>query len=184
MLVIAGVGLVSAEMLAIPRLGSLNSHPGLVPWVRGNGAVCNAILRGVAIGATCHRVDAGIDTGPVIARRLLAVHGGETLEELERRAVELAVALMLDVVAGAATSGALPAGLVQRERYPLCRWRDSAGRAAAAELLAAGRAKALHERWKRLCRGADTDDLRDEIDPGEVPPIEVAPLRSNRIVTP
>ena len=177
-LVLAGVGLVGRELLAIPRLGTLNSHPGLVPWVRGNGAVCNAILRGVAIGATCHRVDPGIDTGPVISRRLLPVRGGETLEDLEARAVELATSLLLDVVSHAAAKRSLPEGMAQQDRYPLGRWQDARGRAAAAERLAAGRAAELYSQWKAWCRTPDSDELRDAI-PGEsVPPIAPSATRA------
>lgn len=178
-LVLAGVGLVGRELLAVPRGGTLNSHPGLVPWVRGNGAVANAILRDVAIGATCHRVDPGIDTGPVISRRLLPIGGDETLEVLEARAVQLATELLLDVVATTVANCLLPEGTPQRERYPLCRWQDAHGRAAAAELLAAGKAAELYARWKALCRAADSDDLLDAIPRESVPPIAVAPLRSD-----
>ena len=177
-LVLAGVGLVNRELLAIPRIGTLNAHPGLVPWVRGNGAVCNAILRGVAIGATCHRVDPGIDTGPVISRRLLPIRGRETLETLEERAVDLGAALLVDVVADAVEKGSLPEGRVQRERYPLCRWQDAPGRATAAELLAAGRALELYNRWKPLCRAPETDDFLDAIPRESVPTIAVPPSGS------
>lgn len=176
-LVLAGVGLVGRELLAIPRLGTLNAHPGLVPWVRGNGAVCNAILRGVAIGASCHRVDPGIDTGPVISRRLLAVHGGETLEMLEERAVELGSALLVDAVTDVVEKQSLPDGRLQRDRFPLCRWQDARGRAAAAEGVAAGRAVDLYRRWKPLCRAPETDDLLDLIPRESVPQIAVEPLR-------
>lgn len=179
LLILAGVGLVSRELLEIPRLGTLNAHPGLVPWVRGNGAVCNAILRGVAIGASCHRVDPGIDTGPVIARRLLPIRGDETLEVLEERAVELGTALLVDVVADAVERQSLPEGRVQHDRYPLCRWQDAHGRAAAAELLAAGRASELYHRWKSLCRTPESDDLLPAIRRESVPPIAVAPSRSD-----
>lgn len=180
-LVLAGVGLVSRELLAIPRLGALNAHPGLVPWVRGNGAVCNAILRGVAVGASCHRVDAGIDTGPVISRRLLPIRGGETLEVLEGRAVDLATALLVEMVAEAFATRSLPEGRVQHDRYPLCRWQDAQGRAAAAQLLAAGAGLELYRRWKPLCRAPESDDVLDALPRESVPPIAVAPLRSDSL---
>ena len=178
-LILAGVGLVGRELLEIPRLGSLNAHPGLVPWVRGNGAVCNAILRGVAIGASCHRVDPGIDTGPVISRRLLQIRGDETLEVLEVSAVALGTALLLDVVAEAVEKRSLPGGRPQSDRYPLCRWQDAQGRAVAAELLAAGRALQLYNCWKPLCRHPGSDELPETIPRASVPPISVAPLRSD-----
>lgn len=56
------------EAIAIPRLGVLNLHSGVLPDYKGVMATFWAMLNGEAqIGATLHRiVDGGIDTGPVI----------------------------------------------------------------------------------------------------------------------
>lgn len=56
------------EAIAIPRLGVLNLHSGLLPDYKGVMATFWAMLHGEpTIGATLHRiVDSGIDTGPVI----------------------------------------------------------------------------------------------------------------------
>ncbi len=183
LLVLAGVGLVSRDVLASPRYGCLNAHPGLVPWVRGNGAVSNAILRGVAVGASCHWVDAGIDTGAVIARRLLAIRGGEALELLEQQAVHLASRLMLDVLSAAVLGGGLPLGNTQQQKFPLCHWQDARGRAVAAELLLAGRALELYARWGSLCKPG-TDDLPDDISSANVPEMHSAPSGSDTLQSP
>ena len=179
-LVLSGVGLVGPELLSIPRLGTLNSHPGLLPWVRGNGAVAHAVERGVAVGSTCHRVDAGIDTGPILARRLLPVARTDTLESLETRASELGTQLMVDVVADAVARGALPGGTEQLERYPLCRWRRFEARQTADELVAAGQAFETFLRWKSLATDPSTGVLPAVISPEIVPPISVAPLPPRR----
>lgn len=57
-----------AGAIAIPRLGVLNLHSGVLPEYRGVMATFWAMLNGDAqIGATLHWiVDAGIDTGPII----------------------------------------------------------------------------------------------------------------------
>lgn len=57
-----------ADAIAIPRLGVLNLHSGILPTYRGVMATFWAMLNDEAqIGTTLHRiVDAGIDTGPVI----------------------------------------------------------------------------------------------------------------------
>lgn len=54
--------------IAVPRLGVLNLHSGILPDYRGVMATFWAMLAGEAeIGTTLHRiVDSGIDTGPVI----------------------------------------------------------------------------------------------------------------------
>ncbi|HET7229624.1 MAG TPA: formyltransferase family protein [Longimicrobium sp.] len=155
-LLLAGCGILSPEILAIPREGTVNVHPALLPWVRGNGAVENSILLGVPLGCTTLWVDPGIDTGRVIARRLLPVAGGETLEALARFLRALWVEMAADLAAAAA-DGPLPAGTAQPARHPLCRAvRDPERRAAVARAVERGVPSTLFERWRPF---ADPRDL-------------------------
>src|SRR5215470_16449572 len=56
------------SVIAVPRRGAVNVHGGLLPAYRGPHVMQWAIINGEAeTGATLHYVDAGIDTGPVIA---------------------------------------------------------------------------------------------------------------------
>jgi methionyl-tRNA formyltransferase len=56
--------------LAVPRLGWLNGHPSLLPRHRGPLPVAWAIRDGdEEIGITFHRMDAELDTGPILAQR-------------------------------------------------------------------------------------------------------------------
>jgi methionyl-tRNA formyltransferase len=56
--------------LAVPRLGWLNGHPSLLPRHRGPLPVAWAIREGdEEIGITFHRMDADLDTGPILAQR-------------------------------------------------------------------------------------------------------------------
>ena len=56
--------------LAVPRLGWLNGHPSLLPRHRGPLPVAWAIREGdEEIGITFHRMDAELDTGPILAQR-------------------------------------------------------------------------------------------------------------------
>ncbi len=58
------------EALAVPRLGWLNGHPSLLPRHRGPLPVAWAIREGdEEIGITFHRMDAELDTGPILAQR-------------------------------------------------------------------------------------------------------------------
>jgi len=58
------------EALAVPRLGWLNGHPSLLPRHRGPLPVAWAIKEGdEEIGITFHRMDADLDTGPILAQR-------------------------------------------------------------------------------------------------------------------
>lgn len=59
---------IPADALAVPALGWLNGHPSLLPRHRGPVPVAWAIRDGDAeIGITFHRMDAELDTGPIIA---------------------------------------------------------------------------------------------------------------------
>jgi methionyl-tRNA formyltransferase len=58
------------DALAVPRLGWLNGHPSLLPRHRGPVPVAWAIRQGdEEIGITFHRMDAELDTGPILAQR-------------------------------------------------------------------------------------------------------------------
>ena len=155
-LFLAGCGVLSPEILAIPREGTVNAHPALLPWVRGNGAVENSILLGVPLGCTAFWVDPGIDTGRVIARRLVPVTEGEALEAL-RRGVRALWVEMAAALAAAATAGPLPPGTAQPARFPLCRAvRDPERLAAVARAVERGVPATLFERWRPF---ADPRDL-------------------------
>ena len=72
----------------------INIHPSLIPSFCGKGfyglKVHEGVLeRGVKItGATCHFVDAGTDTGPIILQKAVEVKQGDTAEVLQRRVME------------------------------------------------------------------------------------------------
>src|SRR3954449_12730613 len=70
---------VPADALAVPRLGWVNGHPSLLPRHRGPVPVAWAIRNGEAeLGITFHRMEATLDTGPILAQR--AVPMGEYCE--------------------------------------------------------------------------------------------------------
>jgi methionyl-tRNA formyltransferase len=60
--------------LEVPRLGWINGHPSLLPRHRGPVPVAWAIRAGdEEVGVTFHRMDAELDTGPILAQRALAL---------------------------------------------------------------------------------------------------------------
>lgn len=154
LLVLGGVGLLDEPVLATARRATLNGHPGLLPWVRGNGVVGHAVARGIAVGASCHRVNRGIDRGDVLERRLLPVHGPASLAALERAAVGLAAELLADVVSAIMRDGAPVDGVPQQDLHPLCRWLTPEQRAPVAAAVAAGAAHSAFVRWQACCTPA------------------------------
>jgi methionyl-tRNA formyltransferase len=160
LLVLGGGGILKPETIDLARRAVLNAHPALLPWIRGSGVVGHSLEQGVPLGATVHYVDRGIDTGAVIARRLLPVDPGPAdLSELEAAAGELAAQLMADVVAAIQATGELPEGHLQEERHPLLRWGDREVWHRQAELARDGVAGRLFARWSPLCPDRSTLDL-------------------------
>ena len=95
-LVLADYGqIVPPAALALPTKGALNLHPSLLPRHRGASPIPAAILAGDAeTGVSLMLMDAGLDTGPVIAQAHLALEGTETTPLLEARLAVIAADLL------------------------------------------------------------------------------------------
>ena len=87
--------LLPAAILDLPRHGILNLHPSLLPRHRGATPIPAAILEGATeTGVSLFRMDAGMDTGPIIATERVALSGGEDAPELETRLAAIAAGLL------------------------------------------------------------------------------------------
>ncbi len=86
LIVLADYGqIVPPALLGLP-LGALNLHPSLLPRHRGASPIPAAILEGDAeTGVTLMRMDAGLDTGPIVAVERVPLTGRETAPDLEAR---------------------------------------------------------------------------------------------------
>src|SRR4029078_13487944 len=68
-IVVAYGQILKPEVLSVPRLGSINIHGSLLPELRGAAPVQWAIIRGLEkTGVTIMRMDAGLDSGPMLVR--------------------------------------------------------------------------------------------------------------------
>ena len=94
--VLGGTRIIKPQILTIPRRGTVNAHPGLLPWLRGSSSVGWALYKDLPIGATAHFIDPGIDTGDIIVRRELPVYHHDTYESLNSRVARLAGELMAE----------------------------------------------------------------------------------------
>ena len=84
----------------------VNTHPALLPAFPGAHGVADALAYGVKVtGATVHLVDAGTDTGPVLAQQSVPVLDGDDVETLHERIKVIERRLLVDVVAAIATGG-------------------------------------------------------------------------------
>lgn len=101
--------IVPQGLLDLPPHGALNLHPSLLPRHRGATPVPAAIAEGDReTGVSLMRMDAGIDTGPIIAQVRVPLTGDETAPELEARLARVAGELLIASLPGW-LDGSLPA---------------------------------------------------------------------------
>lgn len=79
----------------------VNTHPALLPSFPGAHAVRDALAHGVKVtGCTLHHVDAGVDTGPIIAQRAVEVREDDTEDSLHERIKVAERAMLVDHLPG------------------------------------------------------------------------------------
>jgi phosphoribosylaminoimidazolecarboxamide formyltransferase/IMP cyclohydrolase len=84
----------------------VNTHPALLPSFPGAHAVRDALAHGVTItGTTVHLVDAGVDTGPILAQEAVPVRPGDTEAELHERIKNSERRLLVGTVEALVRSG-------------------------------------------------------------------------------
>jgi len=89
----------------------INTHPALLPAFPGAHGVRDALEYGVRVtGATVHLVDAGIDTGPILAQEAVEVRCDDDETALHERIKIVERRLLAEVVAAAATRGIVSDG--------------------------------------------------------------------------
>ena len=75
--------IVPREVFSVPRLGSICFHPSLLPRYRGASALNWALINGESItGLTLFWVDPGMDTGPILLQKEVAVDPDDTTGSL------------------------------------------------------------------------------------------------------
>jgi len=108
--VVAAYGeILRKKVLAIPPLGFVNIHPSLLPRFRGPTPVVSAILAGDNVtGVSIMRLDAGMDTGPLLAQREVPLKGDERTESLTEALFELGSEMLLEVLPAYANGSLQP----------------------------------------------------------------------------
>ncbi len=101
--------LIPGWLLELPRLGSLNVHPSLLPAYRGATPIQTALRNGErATGVTIMLMDAGMDTGDVVLQEPVAIDPGEDYGHLHDRLATIGAGLLGRALELAA-NGRLPA---------------------------------------------------------------------------
>lgn len=103
-LVVAAYGLILPQaVLDIPRVGAINIHASLLPRWRGAAPIQRALLAGDReTGISIMRMEAGLDTGPVLLREALPILRGDTTGTLHDKLAALGARLVVAALDGLA----------------------------------------------------------------------------------
>ena len=131
-------------MLELPRLGCINLHGSLLPKYRGAAPIQWAVANGDSVtGVTAMRLDEGLDTGPMLLVREVAIGAHETAVDLFRELAGVGAEVMVKTLAGLA-AGTL-AGRKQDEARatlaPILTREDGA-------IYFARTARQIYDRWR------------------------------------
>ena len=99
-IVVAAFGqILRQDVLDLPQFGCLNVHASLLPRWRGAAPINAAILHGdKETGITIMKMDAGLDTGPILRQRSMRIEPHETAGSLFEKLSTLGAELLLDTL--------------------------------------------------------------------------------------
>src|SRR5512143_3952009 len=99
-IVVAAYGLILPQaVLDVPPFGSLNVHGSILPRHRGAAPITSAILAGDAeTGITIMKMDAGLDTGPMLSVAREPIRSDDTTYSLSERLATIGARLLSDTL--------------------------------------------------------------------------------------
>lgn len=91
--------IIPKEILDLPKLGTINVHPSLLPLYRGPSPIVTPILNGdIETGVTIIKIDEEMDHGPILAQDKIPLSGNESREDLEKSLAELGGELLVKII--------------------------------------------------------------------------------------
>ena len=99
-MIVAAYGLLlPQQILDVPKHGALNIHGSLLPRWRGAAPIQRAILAGDReTGVSIMKMDAGLDTGPVLARRSIAIAENDDAGTLRDKLAAMGAEMMVETL--------------------------------------------------------------------------------------
>jgi methionyl-tRNA formyltransferase len=99
LIVVAYGQILPAAVLSVPRLGCINIHASLLPRWRGAAPIQRALLAGdLNTGITIMRMETGLDTGPMLAARPIAIGARDTAKTLHDALAILGAELIVETL--------------------------------------------------------------------------------------
>jgi methionyl-tRNA formyltransferase len=108
--IVVAYGLILPQaVLDMPRLGCLNIHASLLPRWRGAAPIHRAIMAGdTETGISIMRMEAGLDTGPVLMRQTIPIGAEDTTGDLHDRLAEMGTKLIVRTLSDLHNLAAVP----------------------------------------------------------------------------
>lgn len=109
LLLAVGYGqILTDETLAIPKVGSLNVHPSLLPKYRGLHPIYWVLFEGQnETGVTVHEITSRVDGGPILAQESMPLFPGDTITEVYKRMLPLTVSAVHRALTEVVRTGAI-----------------------------------------------------------------------------
>jgi methionyl-tRNA formyltransferase len=100
LIIVAAFGSILPQgVLSLPKFGCLNVHPSLLPRHRGPSPIANTILCGDELtGVTIMLMDAGMDTGPILAQEKVGISFMDTTGSLGSKLADVGAKLLLETL--------------------------------------------------------------------------------------
>jgi methionyl-tRNA formyltransferase len=93
--------LLPPPLLELPRYGCLNVHTSLLPRWRGASPIQSALLHGdTETGVTIMKMDAGLDTGPIVSQTRTPIEPTDNAQTLHDRLARLGAELLVQTIPG------------------------------------------------------------------------------------
>src|SRR3989339_517499 len=96
----AQYGLIIPErVLNLPKMGIINVHTSLLPRYRGASPIQTALMNGeTQTGVTIMKMDAGLDTGPIILQKMLDIAPDDTYTTIDEKMAKIAILGLLEAI--------------------------------------------------------------------------------------
>ncbi len=95
LMALGNCNIIRPHIYNLAKEGCINTHPGLLPLVRGVFPVVWAVYHDHPSGCCTHLVDEKLDTGPILYNEEFPVYRGDTIENLLEKACYLAGKLIV-----------------------------------------------------------------------------------------
>src|SRR3989344_5068152 len=91
--------IIPKEILDLPKYGTINIHPSLLPKYRGPSPIVAPILNGDSYtGVTIIKIDEEMDHGPILAQEKISLSGNEFIQDLEKTLAKIGGELLIKTI--------------------------------------------------------------------------------------